>query len=104
MSKAEEVFQQLVAELPDGKASKMFGAPCIKAANGKAALMRYKEDLVFKLTGDALKEALALEGAHLFNPMGDRPMGGWVQLSAVHEKKWHTYARISLDYVRTLEK
>ena len=40
----------------------------------KAAFMYYQEHMVFKLIGPAEQEALALDGAHYFNPMGgDRP-------------------------------
>jgi hypothetical protein len=104
MAKAQEVFHQLASLLPDAKESSMFGAPCLKVPSGKAAIMLYREDMVFKLEGEALKNALNLPGAHLFNPMGDRPMGGWVQLSLTHQDKWLEYAKKAFDYVKTIKK
>jgi hypothetical protein len=104
MTKAETLYHKIAAELPDAKESKMFGAQCIKAPNGKAAAMFHTENMVFKLEGDALAEALSLEGAHLFDPMGGRPMGGWVQLSYKHADKWKDYAQKSMDYVKAIKK
>ena len=104
MAKAEELFHQLASQFPEVKESKMFGTPCFKVPSGKAAVMLYKEDMVFKLEGNALDEALQLDGAHLFNPMGDRPMGGWVQLSLHHQDKWFTYAQMAIEYVKTIKK
>lgn len=102
MSKAEELFHQIADNLPDAKKSKMFGATCVKAPNGKAAFMVWKDNLVFKLTGEAEKEALSLDGTGLFDPMGGRPMGGWVQVPVAYEDKWPELARQSLEYVKTL--
>jgi len=104
MTAADTAFHQIAAEIPDVTESKMFGALCIKAPNGKAGVM-YKtgDDLVFKLPEPHLTEALALEGAHLFDPMGGRPMGGWVQLSTLHQSLWPTYGRIALEAVKLLE-
>jgi len=104
MTKAEELFHKIAAELPEAKESKMFGALCIKAPNGKASAMFYKEDVVFKLDGEPLKEALSLDGAKLFDPMGSRPMGGWVQLSYNYANKWHEIAKISFDQVKAIVK
>src|ERR1700756_2910200 len=100
MSESEELFHQIAMGLPDAKESKMFGALCIKAPNGKASAMFYKEDMVFKLAGEPLKEALSLDGAKLFDPMGNRPMGGWVQLPYVYADRWPEIAKISFAQVR----
>ena len=104
MTKAEELFHLIASELPEAKQSKMFGALCIKAPNGKASAMFYKEDIVFKLHGDPLKEVLSLDGAKLFNPMGSRPMGGWVQLSFNYSNSWPEIAKISYDQVKAIVK
>ena len=104
MTKAEELFHKIASELPDAKEGKMFGALCIKAPNGKAGVMYWKEDMIFKLEGDDLKNALSLQGAKLFDPMGNRPMSGWVQLSFDHSKKWKELAQKSMEYVNTLKK
>ena len=49
--------------------SKMFGMPTLKA-NGKAFAGLYEGSMVFKLDGDAHRRALALAGAHIFDPSG----------------------------------
>jgi len=104
MTKAEELFHQIAAQLPEAKESKMFGALCIQAPNGKASAMFYKEDMVFKLDGEPLKNTLSLDGAKLFDPMGVRPMGGWVQLSYDYADKWSEIAKISYEQVKLLKK
>jgi hypothetical protein len=104
MTKAEELFHKIASELPKAKESKMFGALCIKAPNGKASAMFYKDDMIFKLEGQAEKDALKLKGAKIFDPMGGRPMKGWVQLSFEHSKKWHEFAKLAMDYVKKIKK
>ena len=104
MTKSEQLFHKIANELPDAKEGKMFGALCIKAPNGKSGVMFWKEDMIFKLEGDDMKTALSLKGAKLFDPMGNRPMGGWVQLSFDHSKKWAALAIKSMDYVKSLKK
>jgi hypothetical protein len=104
MTKAEDLFHHIAAQSPDAKESKMFGALCIKAPNGKASAMLYKDDMVFKLNGEALKETLSLDGAQLFDPMGTRPMGGWVQLPLAYESQWFEIAKISYEQVKAIEK
>jgi len=103
MTKSEELYHEIAAAIPDAAEGKMFGALCIKAPNGKAAVMLYKEDMIFKLTGEAEQEAMKLKGAKIFSPMEGRPMTGWVQLSVQHVAKWKKYAGIAFDYVKTIE-
>lgn len=81
----------------------MFGALCIKAANGKAGVMFYKENMVFKLPEKDMKKALQLADACIFQP-GGRQMNGWVQLTAQHSDAWKKLAQNAMDYVKTLEK
>lgn len=104
MTKGETLYHKIAAEIPDCKESKMFGALCVKAPNGKAGVMYWKEYMVFKLEGDTLEEALKLKGAKLFDPMGGRPMNGWVQLPEGHSAKWKKYAEISMTLVKKLKK
>jgi hypothetical protein len=104
MTKSEELFHKIAAEIPDAKEGKMFGALCIKAPNGKAGIMFWRDDVIFKLEADDLNNALSLKGAKLFDPMGNRPMGGWVQLSYDHSKKWKELAKKSMDFVKNLKK
>src|SRR5258708_14362110 len=104
MTKSEELFHRIASEIADAKEGKMFGALCIKAPNGKAGVMFWKEYLIVKLEGEDLKNALNLKGAKLFDPMGNRPMSGWVQLSFDHSKKWKELAIKSMEYVKSLKK
>lgn len=89
-------FEELVDELKDELdivGASMFGMPSVKRRGGKAFAGLYGEDMVFKLEGDAHATALALEGAHLFDPMGGRPMKAWVQVPPTHETQWADLAR-----------
>ena len=58
---AKESLEKISKEIPGAKISKMFGADCIKAPNGKAVCMVWKDDMVFKLTGDDEKEAMKMK-------------------------------------------
>lgn len=103
MTKAEELYHKICSEIPDTKESKMFGALCLKAPNGKAGVMFYKDDIVFKLMPGDEKTAMKLKGAKLFDPMGGRPMSGWVQVSYEHAAKWKGFAEKAMAYVKTLK-
>jgi hypothetical protein len=103
MTKAEEIFHKIAAEIPDAAEGKMFGALCIKAPNGKAGVMFWRDDMIFKLDGDHLKKALALADAKLFDPMGGRPMNGWVQIPNIHSAKWKKYAETAMENVKKIE-
>ena len=93
---AQELFDGLAEELaPLGaKKSKMFGMPCLKDPDGKAFVGLYQDQLVVRLSRDSAEhaEALALDGAHLFEPMAGRPMKDWVCLPETHEARWHDFA------------
>jgi len=81
----------------------MFGALCVKAPNGKAGVMFWKDYMVFKLTGEAEKEALSLDGAKVFTPMDNRPMNGWIQVPYDYASRWKEFAEKAMQYVATLE-
>ena len=97
-----ELFEKICEELPDAKPGKMFGAACIKAPNGKAVALFYKEQMVFKLNGTAETEALSLDGSEVFDPMGSRPMGGWIQVPFDYADRWHSFAIEAMKYVSQL--
>ena len=103
MTKNEELFHKIAAAIPDTTEGKMFGALCIKALNGKAGVMFWREDMIFKLDGDMLDKALAIPGAKLFDPMGGRPMNGWVQVPNVHSAKWKKYALTAMSGVGKID-
>ncbi|HEV7146122.1 MAG TPA: hypothetical protein VGN48_03895 [Pedococcus sp.] len=88
----DALVEELTGELEVQRAS-MFGMPSLKRRGGKAFAGLYGDDMVFKLDGDAHAEALALEGAHLFEPMAGRPMKAWVQVPPAHEARWLDLAR-----------
>src|SRR4051812_29203268 len=97
---AEERYAELADDLaardPAIALGKMFGMPCVKR-NGKAVAGFHKGEMVFKLPDEAAREeALALDGAHLFDPMGGRPMREWVQVPAAQADAWPGLARRAL--------
>lgn len=100
MTDEEKLYLSTGQKLKDAEQSQMFGKPCFKI-NGKAFICFFQNEMVFKLTGDTHKEALALDGSQLFDPSGKkRPMKEWVQVAAVYSGKWKKFAKEAMDYVR----
>jgi hypothetical protein len=85
----DEIADDLVAQNGDVILSQMMGMPALKR-RGTLWVGFWKGDMVFKLVDPAERErALALEGAHLFDPgERDRPMKEWVVVPEVHAKEW----------------
>ncbi len=104
MTPAQELFHKISGETPDAKEGKMFGALCIKAPNGKAAVIFKDDTMIFKLDGASAKEAMSLDGAKIFAPMEDRPMNGWIQLSYDYSDKWKGFAEHAMTFVKALKK
>jgi hypothetical protein len=101
MKSSETAFQNIAEKLASKKVevSKMFGMPCYKI-KGKAFAGLFGADMVFKLTGEDHKNALALKGSKLFDPSGmGRAMKEWVQVNPKHLKQWETFAEAALKYV-----
>ena len=77
----------------------MMGMPCVKA-DGKliAGWVRSANGMVFKLPDEqAHAAALALDGAHLFDPGGNgRPFKEWVVVPAAHTADWPRLAEQAL--------
>jgi hypothetical protein len=99
---AERRYQALAEELSVSSGvtpGQMFGMPTLKAGS-KAFAGRFQDAMVFKLSGEAHGRALALSGAHLFDPSGMRPMKEWVVVPPDHADEWHGLARDALNYVR----
>jgi hypothetical protein len=96
---AEAHYSLIGQALEGAQQSQMFGKPCFKI-KGKAFISFFNGTMVFKLTGDAHAEALALDGAVRFDPSGKgRPMKEWVQLPYAYEDRWADFAAAALAYV-----
>jgi hypothetical protein len=83
-----QIVDDLAARHDDVKHGKMFGMPAVMAA-GKAIAGLFKDQMIFKLPeADARAQALALEGAHLFEPMEGRQMKEWVAVPVAQAAEW----------------
>ena len=97
--RAESDFRALGAGIAAAEASQMFGKKCFKIG-GKAFICLFHDCAVFKLTGAAHGQALALAGAVLFDPSGSgRAMKEWVQVPHLHQALWPAFAAQALAYV-----
>lgn len=77
----------------------MFGKPCYKI-NGKAFCCFFQNEMVFKLSGEVHSEALAMDGAQLFDPSGKgRAMKEWVQMPFDYREMWGRLAESAAVYV-----
>jgi hypothetical protein len=87
----DELCDDLVAQHPEVVLTQMMGMPAVKA-DGKLVCgwIRSEEAMVFKLADEAVHgRALALDGAHLFDPGGrGRPFREWVVVPAAHSSEW----------------
>lgn len=93
-----EHFEALIDDLAgDGVAferSQMFGSPGLRLpGKGKFFCCLVDEGLNVKLAEAAHAEALALEGAQVFEPMPGRPMKAWIVVPATHVGRWAALAR-----------
>ena len=104
MTKSEELYHTIAKAIPNTTESKMFGALCIKAPNGKAGVMFWKDEMVFKLDEEKAKDVLKLKGTHVFEPAKGRQMKGWYQVPAKHSDKWKELAEISMAMVKKIKK
>ncbi len=103
MKKYEKSFHEIAASIPVSLESKMFGALCIEAPNGKAGVMFCQVDMVFKLQGKDEESALALRGAQVFEPADGRQMKGWIHVPNSHSAKWRKFAEIAMANVKKIQ-
>lgn len=104
MTKEEELYHKIADSLPNITKGKMFGALCLKAPNGKAGVMFWKDYMVFKLPDNMLNEALAKDGIQMFSPMGGgKSMNGWAQVPYDYKDSWQEWAEQSMAFVATIE-
>ena len=95
----DELVDDLCARNDDVEPSQMMGMPCVKRG-GKMVIGFSRSDgaMTFKLPDpDAHTRALALEGAHLFDPSGKgRPFKEWVVVPEAHAAEWESFAEHAL--------
>jgi hypothetical protein len=99
----DDICDALVAWHPNLRRSKVFGMPCLKRSGRVIAGFTGSEQaMVFKLTDpDAHARALALPGAHLFDPSGrDEPFKQWVVVPFTHADEWEalSYEAVNQDH------
>ena len=95
----EELVDDLCARNDDVEPSQMMGMPCVKRSGKMVAGFRKGEGgMVFKLPDPAAHaRALALDGAHLFDPGGKgHPFKEWVVVPFAHEAEWESFAQHAL--------
>lgn len=103
MSPVEIAFYDACSNLEGSVKSQMFGVPCFKIGT-KAFACLSSGHMIFKLSGEGLKEALSLDGAKQFDPSGkNRPMKEWIQLPYAYHTLWPKFAKLAIDYVGQLK-
>src|SRR3954469_15894133 len=95
----DEICDDLAARNPEVVLTQMMGMPAVKA-DGKlvCGFIRSQRSMVFKLPATGTHaEALALDGAHLFDPSGEgRPFKQWVVVTEAHACRWAGLAEQAL--------
>jgi hypothetical protein len=95
----QTLADRLVSMLPVTQ-SRMFSMPCLKTSQRKAFAGFTRDSMVFKLNQPEHARALALAGAHLFDPGGmGRPMKEWVVVPASNAEEWEDLAQAAFHYV-----
>ena len=97
MSSARARYDDIVDAITvwhhDCRSSKVFGMPCVKRA-GRVVFGFSRTGMVFKLTDpDAHGRALAIPGAHLFDPSGrGEHFRQWVVVPPEQAGEWDALA------------
>jgi AraC-like DNA-binding protein len=103
IDEARDRFDEIAQLMTHEGASRgvLFGKPCLKYG-GKAFACLFRDAVAFKLRLKLHADALALEGAQLFDPSGrGRPMKEWVQVPVDHADSWPELARSARNAVGT---
>lgn len=99
MSDQEQLFIKVGSGIAGAEKSQMFGKPCFKVES-KAFACFFQDCMVFKLPEKERTAALALDGAHLFDPSGKgRAMKEWVQVPYEHHATWKKFAKAASSFV-----
>jgi hypothetical protein len=89
----EDIVDAICAWHEEARASKLFSMPCVKRS-GKFVFGLGREGMVLKLTDpETHRRALALDGAHLFDPSGrGEPFRQWVVVPPSRVDEWESLA------------
>jgi len=89
----EDIVDAICAWHEEARASKLFSMPCVKRS-GKFVFGLSRTGMVFKLTDpEAHRRALALPGAHLFDPSGrGEAFRQWVVVPPAQDAEWEALA------------
>jgi hypothetical protein len=89
----DDIVDAICAWHEEARASKLFSMPCVKRS-GKLVFGLGRQGMVFKLTDpEAHGRALALPGAHLFDPSGrGQPFRQWVVVPPEQADEWEALA------------
>lgn len=103
MTSGKEAFDVLASLLLDEQVTegKLFGHRCLKVT-GKAFLVDFDGDLVFKLGRDAMAPLLETHADLAgFDPSGKgRPMKDWLQAPLAHSDRFQIWAEASMAFAR----
>ncbi|WP_194917030.1 hypothetical protein [Catenulispora rubra] len=97
-------FEDVAAELaPRGVVvGNVFGSRALKSGSKAFACLLKGGTVAFRLGAGTPDHtaALALEGAHLFDPSErDQPFKDWVEVPPAHEESWMRFAVAALDHL-----
>ena len=97
-------FEDVAAELaPRGVViGNVFGSKALKSGSKAFACLLKSGSVAFRLGAGTPDHtaALALDGAHLFDPSGrDQPFKDWVEVPPAHEESWMRFAVAALEHL-----
>ena len=99
----EDIVDAICAWHDEARAGKVFGMPCVKRA-GKVVFGFSRTGMVFKLTDPEVhRRALAVPGAHLFDPSGrGEVFRQWVVVPSTEDSEWEALAYEALGQDHSL--
>ena len=94
----DDIVDAITAWHPDCRSSQIFGMPCVKRS-GRVVFGLSRTGMVFKLTDpDVHARALAVPGAHLFDPGGrGEVFRQWVVVPPERVDEWEPLAAYAVD-------